>query len=170
MSSNPEAEDRSTEGPFGPTHEDGIPLADEDPSSHVLEGESEDMSSQITSSIVSSTESPSVGPSDLIFSPSSSGAMVSPDGTLEDDFSTLASAELSVDDQEEKARLIAQVLELQNTLDDLSHRVDSVKLENFKLRSENQVLAQYMENLMAGSSVFQPTAASSNNKGKKSRK
>ncbi|CAG0911389.1 unnamed protein product [Cyprideis torosa] len=41
----------------------------------------------------------------------------------------------------------------------MSQRVDSVKMENFKLRSENQVLAQYMENLMAGSSVFQSATA-----------
>jgi len=61
------------------------------------------------------------------------------------------------EDQEEKARLISQVLELQNTLDDLSQRVDSVKEESLKLRSENQVLGQYIENLMAASSVFQST-------------
>lgn len=51
-----------------------------------------------------------------------------------------------------------KVLELQNTLDDLSQRVDSVKEENLKLRSENQVLGQYIENLMSASSVFQSTA------------
>ena len=33
------------------------------------------------------------------------------------------------DEQEEKARLIAQVLELQNTLDDLTHRVDKVSCD-----------------------------------------
>ncbi|KAL4002472.1 hypothetical protein ACH3XW_3585 [Acanthocheilonema viteae] len=60
------------------------------------------------------------------------------------------------DDQEEKARLISQVLELQNTLDDLSQRVDSVKEESLKLRSENQVLGQYIQNLMTSSAVFQP--------------
>lgn len=38
---------------------------------------------------------------------------------------------------------------------DLSRRVDSVKEENLKLKSENQVLGQYIENLMAASSVFQ---------------
>ena len=40
---------------------------------------------------------------------------------------------------------------------DLSSRVDSVKEENLKLKSENQVLGQYIENLMAASSVFQST-------------
>lgn len=61
------------------------------------------------------------------------------------------------DEAEEKARLISQVLELQNTLDDLSQKVDSVKEENLRLKSENQVLAQYMDNLMVASSVFQST-------------
>lgn len=72
------------------------------------------------------------------------------------------------DELEEKQRLINQVLELQNTLDDLSSRVDSVKEENLKLKSENQVLGQYIENLMAASSVFQSTDAKSKKKaGKK---
>ena len=44
-----------------------------------------------------------------------------------------------MDDLEEKARLISQVLELQNTLEDLSSKVDNVKEENLRLRSENQV-------------------------------
>ncbi|CAF0989877.1 unnamed protein product [Adineta ricciae] len=61
------------------------------------------------------------------------------------------------EEEEEKQRLINQVLTLQKTLDDLSHRVDNVKEENFKLRSENQVLGQYIENLMAASNVFQMT-------------
>ena len=40
----------------------------------------------------------------------------------------------------------------------MSQRVDSVKEENLKLRSENQVLGQYIENLMSASSVFQSTS------------
>ncbi|XP_014669118.1 PREDICTED: short coiled-coil protein-like isoform X2 [Priapulus caudatus] len=66
--------------------------------------------------------------------------------------------DITPEDAEEKARLISQVMELQNTLDDLSQRVDSVKEENLKLKSENQVLGQYIENLMSASSVFQSTA------------
>jgi len=61
------------------------------------------------------------------------------------------------EEQEEKARLIQQVLELQNTLEELSCRVDGVKEENLRLRSENQVLGQYIENLMTASKVFQGT-------------
>ncbi|XP_031554980.1 short coiled-coil protein B-like [Actinia tenebrosa] len=64
---------------------------------------------------------------------------------------------LDEDEAEEKNRIINEVLELQNTLDDLSQRVDAVKDENLKLKSENQVLGQYIENLMSASSVFQPT-------------
>lgn len=73
-------------------------------------------------------------------------------------------SESSVDETEEKARLIAQVMELQNTLDDISQRVDSVKEENLKLKSENQVLGQYIENLMSASSVFQSTSPKSKKK------
>uniref|UniRef100_A0A8D0E1V1 Short coiled-coil protein n=1 Tax=Salvator merianae TaxID=96440 RepID=A0A8D0E1V1_SALMN len=66
---------------------------------------------------------------------------------------------------EEKTRLINQVLELQHTLEDLSARVDAVKEENLKLKSENQVLGQYIENLMSASSVFQTTDTKSKRKG-----
>ena len=41
-------------------------------------------------------------------------------------------------------------------MEELSSRVDGVKEENLRLRSENQVLGQYIENLMAASNVFQP--------------
>ena len=40
---------------------------------------------------------------------------------------------------------------------DLSQRVDGVKEENLKLKSENQVLSQYIENLMSASAIFQST-------------
>ncbi|KRX44068.1 short coiled-coil protein A family protein [Trichinella nativa] len=61
----------------------------------------------------------------------------------------------SAEEVDDKARLISQILELQSTLEELSQRADSVKEESFKLRSENEVLGQYIENLMAASSVFQ---------------
>ncbi|XP_051005278.1 short coiled-coil protein-like [Acomys russatus] len=65
---------------------------------------------------------------------------------------------------EEKTQLINQVLELQHTLEDLSARVDAVKEENLKLKLENQVLGQYIENLMSASSVFQTTDTKSKRK------
>ncbi|CAI8044245.1 Short coiled-coil protein B [Geodia barretti] len=54
----------------------------------------------------------------------------------------------------EKEELIGKILELQNTLHDLTQRVNSVKEENSKLKSENEVLNQYIENLMATSGSF----------------
>lgn len=50
-------------------------------------------------------------------------------------------------DDVEKARLISQVLELQNTLDDLNQRSTGVKEENLRLKSENLVLGQYIGNI-----------------------
>nr|XP_044987850.1 short coiled-coil protein isoform X5 [Jaculus jaculus] len=81
----------------------------------------------------------------------------------------MMSADMDVDAEnqvelEEKTRLINQVLELQHTLEDLSARVDAVKEENLKLKSENQVLGQYIENLMSASSVFQTTDTKSKRK------
>merc|ERR1719412_712072 len=72
--------------------------------------------------------------------------------------------DFSPDEQEEKARLISQVLELQNTLDDLTQRVDKVKEENLRLKSENTVLGQYIENLMQASQVFQAVSPKSRRK------
>uniref|UniRef100_A0A914HBM2 Short coiled-coil protein n=1 Tax=Globodera rostochiensis TaxID=31243 RepID=A0A914HBM2_GLORO len=59
--------------------------------------------------------------------------------------------------EERKARLIAQILELQNTLQDLSQRVENVREESTRLRAENVVLGKYIKNLMRSTSLFQPT-------------
>jgi predicted nuclease with TOPRIM domain len=59
------------------------------------------------------------------------------------------------EEEEEKQRLIERVLELQSTLDDLSEKVTGVKEENYKLKSENQILNGYIDKLMNASSVFQ---------------
>ncbi|XP_038302102.1 LOW QUALITY PROTEIN: short coiled-coil protein B-like [Canis lupus familiaris] len=65
---------------------------------------------------------------------------------------------------EEKTRLINQMLELQHTLEDLAASVDAMTAENLKLKSENQVLGQYIENLMSVPSVFQTTDSESQRK------
>lgn len=52
-------------------------------------------------------------------------------------------------DDVEKARLISQVLELQVTLDDLNQRVDGVKEENLRLKSENMVLGKIRKFLLS---------------------
>ncbi|XP_065910584.1 short coiled-coil protein B-like [Dysidea avara] len=57
----------------------------------------------------------------------------------------------------EKLELIQRIIELQNTLHDLSQRVNSVREENSKLKSENEVLNKYIENLMTASDVFAAT-------------
>ncbi|KAM3172815.1 hypothetical protein ACTXT7_013755 [Hymenolepis weldensis] len=53
---------------------------------------------------------------------------------------------------------IRGVLELQHTLVDLSKRVDTVREENANLRTANQILGQYIEKLMATSSIFQSSS------------
>ncbi|KAL0276050.1 UNVERIFIED_CONTAM: hypothetical protein PYX00_003717 [Menopon gallinae] len=129
-----------------------IPLADDDPQVVIQDdGEAGDHSNN--SEIMNRQRSLDSLPSSFTNGSSSPGPNISR-------FRTFAGLDpdISPDEQEEKARLISQVLELQNTLDDLSQRVDSVKEENLKLRSENQVLGQYIENLMSASSVFQSTS------------
>ncbi|KAJ2940290.1 hypothetical protein O0L34_g11864 [Tuta absoluta] len=116
--------------------DDNIPLADDDPQA-IIPDEDHHLDGRSMDSL-----------------PSSYTCSSSPG--LEDDS--------GIDEMEEKARLISHVLELQNTLDDLSQRVDSVKEENFKLRSENNVLGQYIENLMSASSVFQSTNPNTHNR------
>ncbi|XP_015594578.1 short coiled-coil protein B isoform X2 [Cephus cinctus] len=125
-----------------------IPLADDDPQVIIPEEEILDNVSHMSDALAHGRSMDSI-PSTFT-NGSSSPNSLDPD--------------ISPDEQEEKARLIAQVLELQNTLDDLSQRVDSVKEENLKLRSENQVLGQYIENLMSASSVFQSTSPKSKKK------
>ncbi|XP_056637260.1 short coiled-coil protein A [Diorhabda sublineata] len=126
--------------------QDDIPLADDDPQVIINdEPEQHSMSEGNTTSSMLHGRS-----MDSIQSNFTNGSSSPQHNSLE--------ADSSPDEQEEKARLISQVLELQNTLDDLSTRVDSVKEENLKLRSENQVLGQYIENLMSASSVFQSTS------------
>lgn len=58
----------------------------------------------------------------------------------------------------EKEVLVRKIIELQSTLQDLSQRVNSVKEENSRLKAENQVLNQYIENLMVTSGIFKSTA------------
>ncbi|XP_012251139.1 short coiled-coil protein A isoform X1 [Athalia rosae] len=134
-----------------------IPLADDDPQVIIPEEELPDNMSHLSDVLVHGRSMDSI-PS--TFTNGSS----SPNTLSFHNYRLGLDPDISPDEQEEKARLIAQVLELQNTLDDLSQRVDSVKEENLKLRSENQVLGQYIENLMSASSVFQSTSPKSKKK------
>ncbi|XP_063461595.1 LOW QUALITY PROTEIN: short coiled-coil protein-like [Pan paniscus] len=65
---------------------------------------------------------------------------------------------------EENTRLINQVWKFQLILEDLSARANTGKEENLKLKSENQVVGQHIENLMSASGVFQTTDTESKRK------
>ncbi|CBY12107.1 unnamed protein product [Oikopleura dioica] len=67
------------------------------------------------------------------------------------------------EDMTQKEALVTQILELQNTLEDLSQRVESVRDENIRLRSENGVLGKYIEQLMAASPVFHSSTSKAKN-------
>ncbi|XP_059035261.1 short coiled-coil protein-like [Mustela lutreola] len=55
---------------------------------------------------------------------------------------------------EEKQQHSQEVLDLQHTPKILSAKVDAVKEENMKLKSENQVQGQYIENFTSSSRFF----------------
>lgn len=141
--------------------EDSIPLADDDPSavideSLISEDKRREQEWRRKMDFESLDSIPSIlsDKSDLGYSGGS--------GHISDAMNRIClDPDFSSDEQEEKARLISQVLELQNTLDDLTHRVDKVKEENLRLKSENTVLGQYIENLMQASQVFQAVSPKS---------
>ena len=58
-----------------------------------------------------------------------------------------------------------QVMELQNTLQDLSSRVDNVRGENCKLKTENAVLCEYIDKLMRASAMFNSEEGAGSTKG-----
>ncbi|OMJ93486.1 hypothetical protein SteCoe_3458 [Stentor coeruleus] len=60
----------------------------------------------------------------------------------------------SKNEQAEKEALIDKILQLQNTLQDLTKKIDSVRSENQDLRDENNVLKEYINNLMQKAGSF----------------
>ena len=48
----------------------------------------------------------------------------------------------------EKEELIEKILQLQQTLQDITTRIDGVRNQNQTLREENTVLKEYINNLM----------------------
>ncbi|XP_040564384.1 short coiled-coil protein homolog [Lepeophtheirus salmonis] len=139
--------------------EDSIPLADDDPdvllteSEKIEESQARGLSLDSIPSVFSDDFPP---PCSSSFSGSNMGISSTMNKFAED------SQKESSEEAEEKARLIAQVLELQNTLDDLTTRVDTVKEENLKLQTENSILGQYIQNLMEASAVFQAVSPGRN--------
>ena len=51
-------------------------------------------------------------------------------------------------EEKEKEALIDKILQLQNTLQDLTKKIDCVRNENQDLRDENVVLKDYINDLM----------------------
>jgi len=138
--------------------EDSIPLADEDASAYV---DNTDIPEEIRKANEwrKKVDFESLDSIPSMLSDRSEG------GHISDHMNRMClDPDFSPDEQEEKARLISQVLELQNTLEDLTSRVDKVKEENLKLKSENTVLGQYIENLMQASQVFQAVSPKSRRK------
>jgi len=155
------ADEMSTSTPIADQMND-IPLADEDATEELSDGidSSHTHSDEKLSELSATSQRYQLDGQSIESIPSVyTNGTDSPGG-----FHNSLDPDLSPDEMEEKERLITQVLELQNTLDDLSQRVDSVKEENLKLKSENQVLGQYIENLMSASSVFQSTSPKSKRK------
>ncbi|CAD7673913.1 unnamed protein product [Nyctereutes procyonoides] len=60
--------------------------------------------------------------------------------------------------------LLLEMINANRAKVDLAARVDAMMAENLKLKSENQVLGQYIENLMSAPSVFQTTDSESQRK------
>lgn len=56
--------------------------------------------------------------------------------------------DLSSYGQLDKESLIEKILQLQQTLSDLTSRIDQVRNENLGLKGENSVLKEYINNLM----------------------
>ena len=48
-----------------------------------------------------------------------------------------------------REKMIAEILGLQNSLSETMGKVDSTKGENIQLKEENEVLREYIENLVA---------------------
>ena len=74
----------------------------------------------------------------------------------------LAEMKLDVNDEDsevldEKAQLIKAILEMSKTLDDISNKIADVKKDTIRLKHENEVINEYVANLMVQSKTFEPT-------------
>jgi FtsZ-binding cell division protein ZapB len=56
--------------------------------------------------------------------------------------------DLSSYGQLDKEELIEKIMQLQQTLHDLTSRIDQVRNDNLSLKDENMVLKEYINNLM----------------------
>ena len=58
---------------------------------------------------------------------------------------------------DEKAELIKNILEMSRTLDDITNKIADVKKDTIRLKQENEVINEYVANLMEQSKTFEPT-------------
>ena len=65
---------------------------------------------------------------------------------------------------DEKSLLIKTILEMSRTLDDISNKIADIKKDTIRLKQENQVIDEYVSNLMEQSKTFEPTDLGSRSK------
>ena len=81
----------------------------------------------------------------------------------------LSDLKLNDDDYEEesgdeKSLLIKTILEMSRTLDDISNKIADIKKDTIRLKQENEVIDEYVSNLMEQSKTFEPTDLGSRSK------
>ena len=57
---------------------------------------------------------------------------------------------------DEKQELINRIMEMSRTLDDITNKIADVKKDTLRLTGENEVMDEYLANLMAQSKTFEP--------------
>ena len=57
----------------------------------------------------------------------------------------------------EKAVLIKNIQEMSRTLDDITNKIADIKKDTIRLKQENEVIDEYVLNLMEQSKTFEPT-------------
>lgn len=58
---------------------------------------------------------------------------------------------------DEKAVLIKNIQEMSRTLDDITNKIADIKKDTIRLKQENEVIDEYVLNLMEQSKTFEPT-------------
>ena len=58
---------------------------------------------------------------------------------------------------DEKEALIKSIMEMSRTLDDITNKTADIKKDTTRLKQENDVLDEYIANLMQQSKTFEPT-------------
>ena len=77
-----------------------------------------------------------------------------------DDFANNITTEDDINEEkrktDEKSKVLAKILELGKTLDEINRKLIDVKNDTARLEEENKVIDDYVENLMRQSKTFGP--------------